>query len=99
MPCPNFEFGRLPHSRQIRTKGGGALIVCRSAKRAQAELHHESVIYRYAAAVGVISNVIQGQDEAIIDVPNAHLSLAQRVSAHVVPRCPEQYPVRVQLQT
>src|SRR5262249_29704177 len=68
------------------------------AKRAQADLHHIGMIDRYAAAVSVVCDVIQGQDEAIVDVSHAHLSLGDLVVVQVVSACAQQHPVLVELQ-
>src|SRR5262249_6858870 len=65
-----------------------------SAERTQADLRHERVVDRHATAVGVICNVIQGQDEAIVHISDADLGLADLVGPQVVSRCGKHDPVR-----
>src|SRR5215813_15010945 len=70
-----------------------------SAKCTQGELHHVAVIHRNAAAIGVTCNVAQGQNETVVDVSGADLGLGDRVVVNVISCCPEQHPVRVELET
>ena len=72
--------------------------VRRSAERAQADLHHVAVVDRHAAAVGVACDVIQGQDEAVVDVPDADLGLGDRLGVNIVSRRAQQDPVRIELE-
>src|SRR5215510_15455773 len=69
-----------------------------SAQRAQADLHHIGVVDRYAAAISIICNVIQGQDEAVVDIADADLGLADLVGMQVISRRTEQDPVWMHLQ-
>ncbi len=62
---------------------GGRLAGRVAAKRPQAELHHEGMVHVDAAAVGVICNVIQGQDEAVVDIADAELGLAELAGARM----------------
>src|SRR5258706_11824169 len=84
-----------PGSDRRTSRGTGARS---SAECTQGELHHVAVIHRNAAAIGIACNVTQGQDEAVVDVSGADLGLGDRVVVNVISRCPEQYPVRVELQ-
>src|SRR5262249_16514928 len=70
----------------------------RSAKCAQADLHHVGVVHRHAAAVCIACNIIKGQDEAVVDVSHTHLGLGERIIEEVVSGCPHQHPVRVELE-
>src|SRR4051794_38204157 len=45
--------------------GGWRTIVRCPPQRAQAHLHHIGMVDRHAAAVGIVCNIIQGQDEAV----------------------------------
>ena len=56
------------------------------------------MVHRQAAAVSIVCNVIQGQDEAIIDVSDADLGLADLVRPQVIAGGTEQDPVGVQLE-
>src|SRR6266480_2788544 len=49
--------------------------VRRSAQRAQGHLRHIAVVHRNAAAVRIACNVVEGQDEAVVDVSDADLGL------------------------
>ena len=49
-------------------------------------------------AIGIVCNVIQGQDEAVVDIPDADLGLADRLGLKVIARRAKQDPVRVHLQ-
>src|SRR5262252_11231870 len=69
-----------------------------AAKRTQAELHHIAVVDRYAAAIGIACNVVQGQDEAVVDISEADLGLRDRFGVNIVSRPAHQHPVRVHLQ-
>src|SRR5215467_11183575 len=69
-----------------------------AAKRTQAELHHIAVVDRHAAAIRIACNVVQGQDEAVVDVSEADLGLSERFVVNVIPRCPQEHPVRVDLE-
>src|SRR5215813_12500256 len=77
-------------AEQPGTDDGGArgLGARRAAKRAQAELHHVAVVDRHAAAIRIACNVVQGQDEAIVDVSEADLGLSDRLVVNVISCCP-----------
>src|SRR6266516_301246 len=72
--------------------------VRRSAERAQADLHHVAVVDRHAAAVGVACDVIQGQDEAVVDVPDADLGLGDRLGVNLVCRLLLEKKNRIELE-
>src|ERR1700674_5684066 len=76
-----------------------ALIACVPAKRTQAELHHEGMVDRYAATIGIISDVVRAQYDAVIDITDPGLILAELVVEDVVARRPHQYPVWRQFQS
>src|SRR5713226_9966762 len=63
---------------------GDPLVGRTSPKRAQGELHHEGVIFRQAATISIISNVVQGQDEAVVDISDPELSLAHLAGQEVI---------------
>ena len=44
-----------------------------AAQRAQAHLQHDRVFGADVAAVGVVGDVVQRQDEAIVDIADAEL--------------------------
>ena len=56
------------------------------------------MVDRHAAAVGIACNIIQGQDEAVVDVADADLSLGDRLGVEIIARPCQQHPVRVHLQ-
>src|SRR4029077_15756783 len=69
-----------------------------SAERAQGDLRHVLVVDRHAPAVGVACNVVQGQDEAVVDIADTDLGLGQRLGMDIVPGAAQQDPVRVELE-
>src|SRR5712691_4354085 len=102
--CPSPPW---PHSAAFMStllaahpagEAGGALAGDVSTQRAQADLHHERMVDRHAATISIICNVIQGQDEAVVDISDADLRLAELVGPKVVARRPHQHPVGVELQ-
>src|SRR5262245_45351832 len=100
--CPRKTGARLMRAAECpggRTKSAGSRICARiPTKRAQAHLHHIGVVDRYAAAIGIACNVVQGQDEAVVDISEADLGLRDRFGVNIVSRSPHQHPVRVHLQ-
>src|SRR3984893_4386204 len=74
-----------PHAWHAAVERRCALIGCGASEGAQAELQHETVVDAQAAAIGVISNIISGQDEAVINEADAHLGLAD-LAGEPVPR-------------
>src|SRR5215510_1944690 len=57
-----------------------------AAKRAQAELHHVAVVDRHATAIRIACNVIQGQDEAVVNVSDADQGLSELLVMNVISR-------------
>src|SRR5215831_14340778 len=70
-----------------------------SAERAQGDLRHVGMVDRHAPAVGVACNVVQGQDEAVVDIADTDLGLGERLGMDVIPGSAQQDPVRVELET
>src|SRR5262249_54248992 len=70
----------------------------RSAKCAQADLHHVAMVDRHAATVCIACNIIQGQDEAVVDVSDTDLGLGDLVMVNVVSGRAQQHPVCVELE-
>src|SRR5262245_64843986 len=70
--CPRKTSARLMRAAECPgglTKSAGSRICARiPTERAQAHLHHIGVVDRYAAAIGIACNVVQGQDEAVVDI-------------------------------
>src|SRR5262249_17048726 len=69
-----------------------------SAECTQGELHHVAVIHRNAAAIGVTSNVAQGQKDTVVDVSGIDLGLGNRVVGNFISRSHKQPPVWIELE-
>src|SRR5262249_56117121 len=76
----------------------GGLGARSAAKRAQAELHHVAVVDRHAATIRIACNVVQGQDDAVVDISEADLGLSERLVVNVITCCPQYHPVRVEFE-
>src|SRR5262245_53438504 len=100
--CPRKTSARLMRAAErpgSRTESAGSRICARApTERAQAHLHHIGVVDRYAAAIGIACNVVQGQDEAVVDISDADLGLRDRFGVNIVSRSPHQHPVWIHLQ-
>ena len=79
MPWSSGRAVALPAARDYRVlpiPGLSSAPPLTAAEGAQRDLHHEGMIDGDAPTVSITSNVIQGQDEAVVDIAHADLGLA-----------------------
>src|SRR5215203_4893671 len=85
-------------SSNTTTRGGKSLTDHISADCAQAKLEHERVIVGGIRVVGVLLGIIDGQNNAIVNVSDAETRRAYHLSLKVIHSPTEDLPVRKHLE-
>ena len=66
-----------------------------AAERAQAQLQHNLVGRRDVSTIRIVCNVIQGEDEAIVDIAKAEAGLVELFGVEIVAGAAQQHPIGV----